>query len=190
MLDTMRSLAETLLGIGAEELTPGQMALRAVLTFVVTVAIIRLGNKRLFGKGTAFDLVVAIMIGSVMSRAITNASALLATWLAGVVLVAMHWLLATLSYHLDWFGPLVKGNPVLLVKDGQIQPDGMREGGVSQADLDQALRAEGSEPDPSGVRLAYMERDGSISVVPRNEGPRILEVSVADGVQTVRIVLE
>src|SRR5215207_3310251 len=86
---SMSSLAQSLLGIGAEELTPGQMALRAVLTFVLTVAIVRLGNKRLFGKGTAFDLVVAIMIGSVMSRAITNASALLATWLAGLVLVGM-----------------------------------------------------------------------------------------------------
>jgi uncharacterized membrane protein YcaP (DUF421 family) len=190
MLDSMKSLAESLLGIGAAEISPGQMALRAVLTFVVTVAIIRLGNKRLFGKGTAFDLVVAIMIGSVMSRAITNASALLATWLAGLVLIAMHWLLATLSYHLDWFGPLIKGEPVLLIKDGQLQRDGMREGGVSRADLAQALRAKGSEPDPSRVRLAYLERDGSISVVPRDEGPRILEVSVADGVQTVRIAVE
>ena len=186
----MSSLAQSLLGIGAEELTPDQMALRAVLTFVITVAIVRLGNKRLFGKGTAFDLVVAIMIGSVMSRAITNASALLATWLAGVVLIGMHWLLATLSYHLDWFGPLVKGNPVLLVKEGQVQRNGMREGGVSQEDLAQALRTEGSEPDPSRVQLAYLERDGSISVVPRKDGPRILEVSVADGVQTVRIAVE
>ncbi len=186
----MNGLAESLLGIGAEELTPGQMAVRAVLTFMITVAIVRLGNKRLFGKGTAFDLVVAIMIGSVMSRAITNASALLATWLAGLVLVGMHWLLATLSYHLDWFGPLVKGHPVLLVKDGEIQRDGMQEGGVSRADLEQAFRAQGSDPDPSRVRRAYLERNGSISVVPRNEGPRILDVSVADGVQTVRIAVE
>jgi uncharacterized membrane protein YcaP (DUF421 family) len=186
----MSNLAESLLGVAAEELSPGQMAVRAVLTFVITVAIVRLGNKRLFGKGTAFDLVVAIMIGSVMSRAITNASDLLATWLAGLVLIAMHWLLATLSYHLDWFGPLVKGHPVLLVNDGEIQRDGMQEGGVSRADLEQALRAQGSDPDPSRVRRAYLERDGSISVVPRNEGPRILDVSVADGVQTVRIAVE
>jgi uncharacterized membrane protein YcaP (DUF421 family) len=106
------------------------------------------------------------------------------------VLVGMHWLLATLSYHLDWFGPLVKGNPVLLVEDGEIQRDGMQEGGVSRADLEQALRAQGSDPDPSRVRRAYLERDGSISVVPRNEGPRILDISVADGVQTVRIAVE
>jgi uncharacterized membrane protein YcaP (DUF421 family) len=190
MLDSIKSLADNLLGISAEELSPGQMALRAVLTFVVTVAIIRMGNKRLFGKGTAFDLVVSIMIGSVMSRAITSAPGLLATWTAGLVLVAMHWLLATLSYHLDWFGPLVKGNPVQLVNDGDVQWDAMREGGVSQADLEQALRASGSAPDPQGVKVAYLERDGSISVVPRSEGPRILEVAVVDGVQTVRIALE
>ena len=61
----MSDLPRSLLGIGAESLNPGQMALRAVLTFVVAVVIIRLGHKRLFGKGTAFDLVVAIMVGSV-----------------------------------------------------------------------------------------------------------------------------
>ena len=38
-------------------------------TFVVTVAIVRLGHKRMSGNATAFDLVVAIMVGSVMSRA-------------------------------------------------------------------------------------------------------------------------
>ena len=49
---------------------------------------------------------------------------------------------------------------------------------------------EGSDPDPALVQLACLERDGSISMVPRNEGPRILDVSVADGVQTVRIAVE
>jgi uncharacterized membrane protein YcaP (DUF421 family) len=190
MVDQMMSLLQSLLGIGAEELTPGQMTLRALLTFAVAVGIVRVGNKRLFGKGTAFDLVVAIMIGSVMSRAITNSSGLLATWLAGLVLIALHSLLATLSYHLNWFGPLVKGHPTLLVEDGHVHRTAMREGRVSRIDLDQALRAAGSEPDPSRVRLAYLERDGSISVVPRQDGPRILEVAVADNVQTVRIVLE
>ena len=189
MLDTTWEFVRTLLGLGASDLNAGQMALRAVLTFAVTVAIVRLGDKRLFGKGTAFDTVVAIMIGSVMSRAITEPGSPLTTWLAGAVLVGMHWLLALLAARC-WFGPLVKGNPVLLVKDGEVQRDGMRESHVTRMDLEQALREDGREPDRSQVRLAYLERDGSISVVPSKDGPRILEVSVADGVQTVRIALE
>ena len=149
----------------------------------------RLGDKRLFGKGTAFDLVVSIMIGSVMSRAITGSGSLLATWLAGLVLVGMHWLLALLASR-GWFGPLVKGNPVLLVEDGQLQRDAMRGSAITEKDLEQALRQDGQEPALSHVRRAYLERDGSISVIPRQDGPRLLEVSVADGVQTVRIALE
>lgn len=107
----MTSLLQTLLGIGAQELTVGQMALRAVLTVVVALAIVRLGHKRLFGKGTAYDLVVAVMFGSVMSRAITNASGLFAVWLAGLVLVLVHRVLAALAFRFHWLGPVVKGHP-------------------------------------------------------------------------------
>ncbi|MGC5322344.1 DUF421 domain-containing protein [Micromonospora arida] len=186
MIEFLRSLV----GIGADNLNPGQMALRAVLTFVVAVIIVRLGHKRLFGKGTAFDLVVAIMFGSVMSRAITNTLGLLAIWLAGFVLVMLHRLMAALAYRLDWFGPLVKGHPVLLVKDGQADPAALRDAHISRMDLDQALHETGSENDLSRVRLAYLERDGTISVIPRHERPRILEVSLDKDVQVVRIALE
>ncbi|GIJ25519.1 hypothetical protein Vqi01_06810 [Micromonospora qiuiae] len=183
-------LLKSLLGVGAEELNLGQMALRAVLTFVVAVAIVRLGHKRLFGKATAFDLVVAIMFGSVMSRAITNTLGLVAVWFAGFVLIMLHRLVAALSYHFDWFGPIVKDRPVLLVADGHADRAAMRKSHVSWRDLDEALRGAGIEADLSRVRLAHLERDGSISVVTRSEGPRILEVAVAENVQTVRIAVE
>ncbi len=189
MLDTIRDLTRTLLGLDVETLNAGQMALRAVLTFAVTVAIVRLGDKRLFGKGTAFDLVVAIMIGSVMSRAINGSAPFLPTLLGGVVLVGLHWLLAVLAFHTSWFGFLVKGEPVLLIQDGKIQRQGMRRGSVSTHDLAQALRLQGNQSDLAKVELAYLERSGDISVIPRKSEPRILDVSVEDGVQTVRIEL-
>jgi len=189
MLDATWDGVRRLLGLDAESLGIGQMALRAVLTFAVTIAVVRLGDKRLFGKGTAFDTVVAIMIGSVLSRAITGSSPLFPTWAAGLVLVGMHALVAYLAFR-GWFGPLVKGKPVLLIEDGEVREDGLRESHLTERDLEAAFRAQGSGPDPSTVRLSYLERDGSISVVPREAGPRVLEVSVADGVQTVRIALE
>lgn len=181
---------ESILGLNADELNAGQMAVRAVLTFAVTVAIVRMGHKRLFGKATAFDLVVAIMVGSVMSRAITHTYGLFAVWLAGLVLIVLHGLMAALAYRFHRFGPVVKGRPSLLVEDGKVHQDAMRAGHVSRFDLDQAIREAGDEPDPSQVRLAYLERDGSISVVPRKGQPRILEVAVENNVQVVRIALE
>jgi uncharacterized membrane protein YcaP (DUF421 family) len=94
------------------------------------------------------------------------------------------------AFHTDSFGSLVKGHEVQLVKDGEILESGMRETGTTRRDLDRALREDGNVPDISQVQMAYMERDGSISVVSTSSGPKVLEVTVEDGVQTVRIALE
>jgi uncharacterized membrane protein YcaP (DUF421 family) len=109
---------------------------------------------------------------------------------AGAALVAMHWALAASAFQMSWFGPVVKGEPVLLIEDGQVREDGMRKASLSENDLAEALRLQSKDTDPKKIRLAYLERDGSISVVPREEEPRILNVSVEEGVQTIRIKLE
>lgn len=192
MWNVTGDVVDTMFGTIETDLNALQMAARAVVTFVVTVAVVRVGNKRLFGKGTAYDMVVAIMIGSVMSRAITGSGAgtMLATWAGGLTLILLHWLLSWMAFHTDSFGSIVKGHEVQLVKDGEILEDGMRETGTTRRDLDRALREDGNVPDVSQVQMAYMERDGSISVVSKSSGPKVLEVTVEDGVQTVRIALE
>jgi uncharacterized membrane protein YcaP (DUF421 family) len=105
-------------------------------------------------------------------------------------MIGLHWSLAVLAAHIRSFGSLVKGNPILLIKDGRIQQQGVREAGLSGHDLEQALRLQAQETDASRVQLAYLERNGAISVIPCKQEPRVLEVSVGDGVQTVRIELE
>ena len=167
-----------------------QMALRTILIYAVTLALIRLGSKRFLSEATAFDVIVGIMLGSVMSRAINSSAPLFPTLLAGVVFIGLHWSLAALAFHTDWFGSLVKGNPVLLITDGKIQRQGVRQAGLSPHDLEQALRLQAQQTDASKVQLAYLERNGNISVIPCKSEPRIVDVSVADGVQTVRIKIE
>jgi len=164
-----------------------QMALRTMIIYAVTLVLIRLGSKRFLSQATAFDVIVGIMLGSVMSRAINSSAPLIPTIGAGLVLIGLHWLFAMVAYRTDWFGSIVKGEPVLLIKDGQIQQQGVRQAGVSTNDLEQALRLVAQETDPANVKLAYLERNGKISMVPCPSAPRILDVSVADGVQTVRI---
>jgi uncharacterized membrane protein YcaP (DUF421 family) len=189
MLNDLWNDVESLLGIGSNELATSEIALRAAVTFAVTVFFLRLGDKRLLGKGTVFDTVVAIMIGSVMAGSITSPP-LFKTWLAGLVLIGMHRLLAWLSSRVDWFGPVIKGNRVALIKNGEIDEQGMTEGNLTRRELDQAIRESGNHPDPSQIKLAVLERDGSISIVPKSSEPRILDVSVENGVQTVRVAME
>src|SRR3712207_3456770 len=74
-----------------------QMALRTMIIYAVTLVLIRLGSKRFLSQATAFDVIVGIMLGSVMSRAINSSAPLVPTLAAGVALVGMHWLLAQIG---------------------------------------------------------------------------------------------
>ena len=163
---------------------------RTIVVYALSLLIVRTGSKRFLSKASAFDTVVAIMLGSIMSRAITMSSAILPTVLSGAVLVAVHWLLAPLASRARWLGPIVMGEPRTLIRDGVVDEGAMRATGVARHDLDQALRAHAKRPDPSRVALAVLERDGSISVIPAERPPAVLDVSVEAGVQTVRIRVE
>jgi uncharacterized membrane protein YcaP (DUF421 family) len=61
---------------------------------------------------------------------------------------------------------------------------------MSEKDLEQAIRLRAGETELSRIRLAYMERNGSISVITAEREPAVLDIRVEDGVQTVRVRLE
>ena len=191
MLQPVLDQLQTLLALGRDVANVGAlpMALRTIIIYAFTLAIVRLGSKRFLGQASAFDTIVGIMIGSVMSRAINGSAPFVPTLVAGAVFIGMHWLLAVLAFHIHWFGPFVKGNPVLLIKDGQVQEQGMRRGGITRHDLAEALRQQTKENDTALIKLAYLERNGGISIIPFKYQPHVIEVTVEDGVQTVRIEL-
>src|SRR5215212_1174841 len=134
MLQAVWDQLQMWLGLGRDvgDVGAGQMALRTILIYAFSLVIVRLGSKRFLSDATAFDVVVGIMLGSIMSRAINGSAPFLPTLLGGVALVGMHWLLGVLAVHVSWFGTLVKGSPVLLIKDGNIQREGMLQAGLSK----------------------------------------------------------
>lgn len=191
MLEALGEQAQALLGLGGgtSDAGPVQTGLRTLVIYMATLAIVRLGHKRFLSRASAFDVVVAIMLGSIMSRGIDGLSPLAPTIVAGAVLVGLHWLFAVIAYHTDWFGDWVKGHLVLLIKDGRVQEDGMRKAAITPADLAEFLRMEARETDPAKIELAYMERNGKVSALPYPKEPRVVDVTVQAGVQTVRIEL-
>jgi uncharacterized membrane protein YcaP (DUF421 family) len=191
MLQGVWEQIQTLLGLERDVADVGAllMALRTIIIYVLTLALVRLGSRRLMGRASAFDFIIGILLGSVMSRAISGSAPFFPTLLAGATLIGMHWLFAAIAFRTNWFGPLVKGDRILLIKDGNVQREGMRQANITPNDLTEATRLQTGQRDPSKIRLAYLERNGSISVIPYKE-PRVIDVSVADGVQTVRIEIE
>lgn len=101
----MFDIASSLLGIGQDSITWWQMLLRAVVVYILALAMVRLGDKRFLGKNTAFDVILGVVLGSVVSRAITNSSPFVPTLIAAVTLVALHWSFAWISFAGGGSGP-------------------------------------------------------------------------------------
>jgi uncharacterized membrane protein YcaP (DUF421 family) len=170
----------------AADLSALQMAARALIIYLVTLAIVRLGKKRFMGRATAFDVIVGIMLGSIVSRAITGNAPMIPAMSAAAMVMALHWTFSALAVHWGGFGRLIKGRSRRLVQDGRPDEEALRAVHMTRHDLVESLRERGVG-DLGQVAEARLERDGSVSVIRKTAEPRVLAVDVASGVQTVRI---
>ncbi|WP_240675993.1 DUF421 domain-containing protein [Botryobacter ruber] len=164
--DGMQDSLSIAFGIGDQSLTWWQMSIRAVGVFFAALVIIRIGNPRIFGKHTAFDIVLGVIYGSILSRAITGNSPFWPTIAAALVLVVLHNILAALAYRTNFgFGNFIKGRPLVLIKDGELQKKTLKKHGVTENDLLEALRKSGSGGELTDIKAAYLERSGDISII-------------------------
>ena len=187
-MDEIGSVLQGILGIGLDshDLGAAQMAVRALVVYVATVVMVRLGKKRFMGRATAFDFILGIMLGSIVGRAITGNAPLLPALAGGAVLVALHWLFSWVAMRWHGFGHAVKGTSRVLVWDGDPKP--LRKAHMTEGDLWEDLRGK-SISRLEDVAEARLERSGDLSVVKAKREPKVVDIRVAEGVQTVRIEL-
>ena len=166
-----------------------EMILRAAGVYIGALLIVRLaGEARLLGKHAAFDIFLGIIFGSMISRPVNAAAPFLETLAVGAVLVGMHWVFGAVAFRWHAFGNLVKGRPAVLLENGEIRWQAMRASHFTERDLQETLRLHGVD-DPQVVKTATLERNGNVSVILARGEPRVVEISVAAGVQTVRLEL-
>jgi uncharacterized membrane protein YcaP (DUF421 family) len=163
-----------------------QMGLRATVVYIVTVLMVRIAKKRFMGQATTFDVILGIMMGSIVSRAVTGNAPFLPALAATAVLIALHWLFSGIAMRWRGFGWFIKDESLTLVRDGQIDKKAMRRSHMTEHDLWEDLRGE-SVSDLKQVAQARLERSGKLSVIKAKSDPKVIEVQVQDGVQTMRI---
>jgi uncharacterized membrane protein YcaP (DUF421 family) len=152
-----------------KELTLLQLCLRAFVIFVFGLAIVRIGDRRSLAEKTGFDTLFLILIGAVLARAINGSAALLTTLGCGLFLMVIHRLFAFIAFHSHAFGKLIKGNSVLLVRDGRLDWKAMKHHLVSKHDLEEDLRLSAHAEDIARIRAARLERSGDMSFI-KKEG--------------------
>src|SRR4051812_20617431 len=148
-----------------KELTFIQISLRGIIVFIVSLAMVRLGNKRFLAKMSAFDAILGFILASMLARAVNGSASFFPTLGGGFVLVWLHSLLAALSFRWEWVGYLVKGKPDVLVNEGKADPERMRANKISKHDLMEEARLNGQVLEISDIQRATVERNGEVSVV-------------------------
>ena len=154
------------IGSTPHDITWWQMCLRALIVFVELLALIQIGGTRAFGKISAFDIVVGVMLGSTLSRAINGSAPFGESLVAGAALVLFHWIAGRLAFHSHAAGRIIKGRAVQLVADGQQLHDALKRYNVTDHDLQEALRMRIKSEDLAKLKDAFLERSGEISVIP------------------------
>jgi len=176
------------IGVDSQEMGAWQMALRAMIVYAVTLAMVRLGKKRFMGKATAFDVILGIVLGSIVSRAITGNAPLVPTLAATATLIALHSGLTAIACRWHGFGEVIKGRPRVIVRNGRKDEKAMMTAHLTDRDLEEDLRRH-AMTGIEDVAEARLERNGDISIIKSGREPKVVSVAVADGVQTVRIEL-
>jgi uncharacterized membrane protein YcaP (DUF421 family) len=149
-----------------------EVAVRTAVVYTFLVVALRLGGKREIGQLGILDLIVLLVIADAVQNAMVGENTTL--WgglVAAGTLLILDKSLKVVSERSRAAKRVLEGEPRLLVRDGRLLGRAMREEGVDVDDLEMAIRSHGlAKVDEVG--LAVLERDGTISIVPRDSEPQ------------------
>ncbi len=164
----MDDIINNLWGRG-DQLNALQMSIRAFVMFLIALVLIRFSGKRAFAKKSPFDNVIAIMLGAVLARGVVGASPFFSTVAAAAIMIIVHRIVAWSSFKNNMINDVVKGENILLYKDGKILWHNMEKTTISKSDLMQSLRLETKKTTLDDIEMAYLENNGRISFIVKKQ---------------------
>jgi uncharacterized membrane protein YcaP (DUF421 family) len=143
-----------------------EIVVRTALVYAGVLAGLRLAGKRELGQMTVFDLVVVLLIANAVQNAMTGPDfSVQGGLVAAAALLVLNRLVALARLHNESWGRFFEGMPTVLVQDGQFLEPRLRKEGLERSQIEMAMREHGVES-VQDVRLAVLETDGAISIVP------------------------
>jgi uncharacterized membrane protein YcaP (DUF421 family) len=88
-----------------------------------------------WAKAPAFDMMLGIMVGSIVSRAITGNAPLVPALAATATLIALHSVLTAVTCRWHGFGEMIKGRPRVIVRGGHKDEAAIRIAHLTDRDL-------------------------------------------------------
>lgn len=142
--------------------------LRAAAIYLALLVVFRIAGQRSIAQITTFDFVLLLVIGEATQQAllgedfsVTHALVVIAT------LVGIDILLSQAKSRWTGVEKLLDGTPLILVDDGEILHERLRNVRVDEADIMNAARVKHGLTRLADIRYAVLETNGEISIVPK-----------------------
>jgi uncharacterized membrane protein YcaP (DUF421 family) len=149
------------------EITILEKVVRSAAVYFFLLVAFRLVGKRSVGQMTPFDLVVLLVISNVLQNAMIGADNSIGGGLIGAATVfLLNSVVARITFRSRKAELLVESPPRILIHNGKILQENLSSELVTRRELSAALRKHGLEA-ADQVKLAVLEDDGSISIIPR-----------------------
>jgi uncharacterized membrane protein YcaP (DUF421 family) len=146
-----------------------EIILRTAVVYVVVLVLLRVAGKRELGQMSPVDLVVILVIANAVQNAMTGGdNSLIGGIIAATTLVAMNIAFSRVAHRIPYIAHLFESEPTRLVKDGKLIKRNLDQENVDMDELMMAAREHGID-DLDSVEGAYLERDGSISIIPKGK---------------------
>jgi uncharacterized membrane protein YcaP (DUF421 family) len=139
-----------------------QTALRATLIYFFLLLVIRLSGKRSVGGASAFDFLVALMLGEVVDEIIYGDVSIVKGLLAITVIAVWHYVNAWSSYKSKKIDELTAGKPAPMIKSGEIVHENLAKERLNEEELYSEMRQQGIA-DIKEVKVAHLEPSGKVS---------------------------
>lgn len=144
----------------------GVSFIRTVLIYVLVLLGVRLMGKRQIGELQPFELVVMILISDIAAVPMQDTSLPLAGGLIPLAtIIALEVILSAIVMKKHKIRRTITGNPLALIKNGEIVQSAMHQVNFTLDDLIESMRLQGYG-DPSQIDFAILENNGDLSFFP------------------------
>ena len=146
-----------------------EFILRGLIIYVFLIVLLRLTGKRQVGQMAPFDLVLLLVLSNTVQNAMIGGdNSIIGGVISAVTLVAANWLVSLLTYRSKKMEALVEGRPELLIHNGKLFERALAQAKLTRHEMMNALREAGCAA-VEDVRAAFLENDGTISVIPKTK---------------------
>jgi uncharacterized membrane protein YcaP (DUF421 family) len=145
--------------------------IRALGIYIILMLVFRISGKRSLAQITTFDFVLLLIISEATQQAMLgNDFSMTNAMLVIVTLVGLDVGLSIVQHRFPGFGKWVDSMPLVLINDGELQRDRMDKLRISEDEILEAARDKQGLERLDQVKYAVLERTGSISIIPQEQG--------------------